>query len=137
MVTYLLFPLANLIRLNGNITKSIIQKIRIMLIVSPKESCLMLFSKLLIVPSMISTFHTVRFKFFYAIFKCASLLSYTTLPYVTVKVTNSQGWKFVKVCSIFMQGFKLQLWISLRFLPHRWPTCKNEYLVFAIIDHQR
>ncbi len=82
MVTYCLFPLTNLIRLDGNITKGVIQKIGTMLIVSPKESGLVFFSKHLIVTSMISTFHAMRFKFFYAILKCAGFLSYITLSYV-------------------------------------------------------
>ena len=42
---------------------------------------------------MVSAFHAVRFKFFYAILKCVSLLSYPTLSYVAVKITNSKGYE--------------------------------------------
>ncbi len=38
-------------------------------------------------------FHPMSFKFFYVILKCARLLSYTTLSYVAVKITNSQGYE--------------------------------------------
>ena len=82
MVAYLLFPLSNLIGMNVHITKGIIQKVGTVFIVSPKESSLVLFPKLLILTSMVCTFHAVRFKLFYAILKCVSLLSYITLSYV-------------------------------------------------------
>ncbi len=45
MVTYLLFPLPNLIGMNVHITKGIIQKVGIVFIVSPKESGLVFFPK--------------------------------------------------------------------------------------------
>lgn len=106
MVAYLLFPLSNLIGMNVYITKSIIQKVWTVFIVSPKEGGLVFFPKLLIVMGMVSAFHPVRFKFFYTILKCTGLLFYTTLPDITIKVTYCQGWQLIKVWTVFMQGFK-------------------------------
>ena len=106
MVTYLLFPLTNLIGMNVYITKGIIQKVGTVFIVSPKESGLMFFPKLLIVMGMVSAFHPVRFKFFYTILKCTGLLFYTTFPDITIKVTYCLGWLLIKVWTVFMQGFK-------------------------------
>lgn len=54
MVTYLLFPLPNLIGMNVHITKGIIQKVGTVFIVSPKESGLVFFLKLLFVMGMVS-----------------------------------------------------------------------------------
>lgn len=45
MVTYLLFPLTNLIGMNVHITKGIMQKVGTVFIVSPKESDLVFFPK--------------------------------------------------------------------------------------------
>lgn len=55
MVTYLLFPLPNLIGMNVHLTKGIIQKVGIVFIVSPKESGLMFFPKLLFVIGMVGS----------------------------------------------------------------------------------
>ena len=87
MVTYLLFPLTNLIGMNVHITKGIIQKVGTVFIVSPKESDLMFFLKLLIVMGIVSTFHPVSFEFFYTILKCTSFLFYTTLFDITITLT--------------------------------------------------
>ncbi len=106
MVTYLFFPLPNLIGMNVHITKGIIQKVRTVFIVSPKESGLVFFLKLLFVMGMVSAFHPMSFKFFYTILKCTSSLFYTTLSDITIKVTYCQGWHFIKVWTVFMQGFK-------------------------------
>lgn len=90
MITYLLFPLPNLIGMNVYITKGIIQEVGTVFIISPKEGGLVFFPKLLIVNGMINTFHAVIFKFFYAILKCASFLFYANLSNKTVKITYSQ-----------------------------------------------
>jgi hypothetical protein len=55
MVTYLLFPLPNFIGMNVHITKGIIQKVGIVFILSPKESGLMFFPKLLFVMGMVES----------------------------------------------------------------------------------
>lgn len=84
MVAYLLFPLSDFIGMNLYITKGIIKKVGTVFIVSPKESGLMLFPKLLVIMGMVSAFHSVNFKFFYAILKCTSLLFHTTLTVVLI-----------------------------------------------------
>lgn len=53
MVTYLLFPLTNLIGMNVHITKGIIQKVGTVFIVALKESDLVFFPKLLFVIGMV------------------------------------------------------------------------------------
>ena len=106
MVACLLFPLSNLIGMNVYITKSIIQKVWTVFIVSPKEGGLVFFPKLLFVIDIVTASHTVRLKFSHTLIKRTGLLFYTTLPDITIKVTYCQGWQFIKVLTVFMQGFK-------------------------------